>query len=144
MAKLFIEDCKHGLFVSTLEDGSKASGKILARAVREDGTVIARLVQYNEVSKDGALHKSGLRWLVPLSVTLSDEEESKLRDFMKAGCSIMKVMVKDITAEWKKAAEKAKSNSITDVWFDEFAVNRLMIGKPSTRKGGKRHGKGSD
>lgn len=143
MAKLFFEDCRHGLFISTLEDGSKAIGKILARAVREDGTVIARLVQYNEVSKDGTLHKSALRWIVPLSVTLSDEEESKLRDFMKIGCSIMQVMVKDMTAEWKKAAEKAKSNSITDVWFDEFAVDR-PIGKPSARKGGKWHGKGSD
>ena len=53
MARLFIEDCRRILPASTLEDGIEVSGKVLFRAVREDGTEIAQFAQSRSVSNEG-------------------------------------------------------------------------------------------
>lgn len=108
MAKLFIEDCNCILCNSKSEGGAEASGKILFKAMREDGTEIAEFVQFRSVSNEGKQFKLGLRLVVPYSVTLTDEERSKLTEFMEAGNARLREMLKDQEARWKKAAEKAK------------------------------------
>lgn len=118
MAKLFFEDCERSPFVATLEDGTDMCGLILARAMRDEETEIAKFVDFVETSKDGTQRGSGFIWLVSSSVTLTDEEGRKLAEFEK---------------RFKERNEKTKSNSIAGAWFDEFAVDR-PIGKPSTRK----------
>ena len=101
MARLFIKDCNCILCNSTSEGGAEASGKILFKAMREDGTEIAEFMQFRSVSNEGKQFKLESRWLVPSSVTLTDEERSKLTEFMEAGNARLRETLKDLEARWK-------------------------------------------
>lgn len=74
----------------------RSAGEVLLRVTREDGTEIAQLVRFDEVSKDKTEFKGRLRWLIPSSVILTGEERSKLAEFMEAGNARLRETLKAI------------------------------------------------
>lgn len=96
MAKLFAGDCRRVFPASTLEDGTEVGGEVLFKVTRGDGTEIAKFVQSRSVSEDGTQWKFRSRWLVPSSVTLTNEERSKLTEFTEAGNARLREMLKAI------------------------------------------------
>lgn len=107
MGKLFVKDCRCVLPASTPKDGTEASGKVLFKVIREDGTEIAEFAQFRRASGDGERYELESRWLVPSPKTLTAEERSKLTEFMEAGNArlreMLREMLEDQQAIWKNS-----------------------------------------